>query len=221
MKKLLLFLCLCNCLLKGQVFTYHASSTLMMGTPGDVFYCNITFSNPSSTSVTVIFDRYQKNNPPYWYSCFCFVQCNPPSLDYLQFDLAANSSSVLGVMFKTDSINPGTATASIRIYEAGFAANADTIYLNASTVATGLTNRSSMNSAVVFPNPAQNEFTFVPSSNTSYRLILSDQNGNILIDQKNSEKKQTLNLEQLPKGNYFLRTIYDSGKLETKKIIKN
>jgi hypothetical protein len=223
MKKTLLLLLLFVSSVNAQVFTYVADPQHVSGQPGDTFLWNITFSNPSSSSVTVRFDRYQKFNPPYWYSCFCYIQCNPPTLDYMNIDIDPNSSKMMTVLFKTDSVNPGQATASIRFFEIGFASNADTVHLTATTnlMSTGL-NTNSLANTLSYPNPTKDNFTFISSESASYELMLSDINGKIVYQQKDiNDKKHILKLDDKPQGQYFLKAIYSSGRTETKKIIKN
>ena len=225
MKKLiLLFLLISGLASKSQVYTYTATATHTNDVPGGTMYYHISFYNPSTSSITIQFNRYTKYNPPYWYSCFCFIQCNPPSLDYVTIDVPPMSwGPTMSVLFKTDSVNPGQATASIKINQVGFAANADTIHLTATTslMSTNIKANSFSNS-LSFPNPANSEFTFIASENTSYQLIVSDINGKIIFQQKDIlDNKYKLQLEDKPQGEYFLKAIYSSGKTETKKIIKN
>ena len=223
MKKFVpLFLLFLSFGLKGQVYTYSMNQTSMNGQPGDGFYWNITFSNPSSSSITVGFDRYLKNNPPYWYSCFCYIQCNPPSLDYVDIELAPNSSSLLAVFFKTDSVNPGQASASIRFYELGFASDADTVHLLATTMGPVSIKSIANEGLHSFPNPTGGEFTFIALEGLPYELMITDVVGKIIYHRKGiTDKSHTIQLGDQPKGEYFLKVVYSSGKTENKKILKN
>lgn len=209
---------------KSQVFTYTASPTVTTDIPGGTMYYHIGFYNPTASSITVAFDRYAKFNPPYWYSCFCFIQCNPPALDYVNINIPPNSwGPQMSILFKTDSVNPGQATASIRFYQIGFQNNADTVHLTAITsLATGITHNTSVSSSLAYPNPTKEEFTFVASQIGTYEILLMDINGKVVLNNKNlTERKTVLKLEVLPAGEYFLKAIYGSGQTETKKIIKN
>lgn len=207
----------------SQVFTYNSTFKNMNGQPGDGFYFTITFQNPTASSLTVVFDRFEKNNPPFWYSCFCYVTCNPPSLDVLNIDLAANSSSVLSVFFKTDSVNPGTATAKIKIFQAGFEANADTIQISATTngLSTALNEFSAGAASRFFPNPVTGEL-LVESAAGEGLVLICDVNGSPVLNQPLSPTpKSHMDLSTLPAGIYFAEIRYASGKTEKHKLIKN
>lgn len=207
----------------AQVYTYTSSSTYTSDVPGGTMYYHIGFYNPTSSSITIQFDRYTKYNPPYWYSCYCFIQCNPPSMDYVEIEVPPFSwGSQMSVLFKTDSVNPGQATASIKINQIGFASNADTIHLTASTLMSTGIKANTISNDLSFPNPTHGEFTFAATENSIYQLIVTDISGKMIYQQKDiSEKKYKIQLENEPQGEYFLKAIYNSGKIETKKIIKN
>ena len=208
---------------KSQVFTYTASPTNTTDVPGSSLYFHIGFYNPTSSSITIQFNRYTKYNPPFWYSCFCFIQCNPPALDYVNIDVPPFSwGPQMSILFKNDSINPGQATASIKFNQVGFANNADTLHLTATTIlATGLKTNSNAN-LFSFPNPTKGEFTFITSESSVYQLLVTDISGKIIYQQKDiTDKKHIIQLEDEPQGEYFLKAIYSTGKIETKKIIKN
>jgi hypothetical protein len=207
---------------KAQVFTYSASFTNMAGVPGDTFNWNLTLSNPTASSVTVYLDRYQKSSPPYWRQCFCYIQCNPPSLDHLSINLAPGASSIVTLLFKTDSVNPGIATAGLKFYQSGFSNNADTMQVSATTqLATGIFGFGSFNSSVSYPNPVLDNLIFCPSFNESYILTVQNINGKIINYFFGlNDEKYAINFESYSAGQYFLKATYNSGKTETKKIIK-
>lgn len=210
--------------LNAQVFTYTASSTNMIGPPGSTFYYHISFYNPTASFITVQFDRYTKFNPPYWYSCFCFIQCNPPSLDYVDIEIPPFSwGPQMSILFKTDSVNPGQATASIRFNQAGFQNNADTVHLTATTqIATGLMKYDQGIESRTFPNPTSDRTTIIRSVKEPYSFILLDRNGKQIRSETFVDvEKYELMLQSFPQGEYFLVIQYSSGKTESKKIIKN
>lgn len=225
MKQIILFFLLATTLKSNsQVFTYSANSATMTNVPGGTMNWNVTFSNHSASPISIQFERYQKYNPPYWYSCFCYINCNPPTLDTITINLAASSSSILSVLFKTDSVNPGTATSSIRIYQSGFANSADTVHLNASTAAAAIhiNEPKLFNSFSSYPNPLIDEIIISQALNESYSICVMDINGKIIQQVSNLDnKKYSLSLESYPSGTYFIKLVYQSGKTETKKIIKN
>ncbi|MBK7817350.1 MAG: T9SS type A sorting domain-containing protein [Sphingobacteriaceae bacterium] len=224
MKKLLLFVLLSSFFkFNAQVYTYTATPTYTSDVPGSTLYYHIGFYNPTSSSITIQFERYTKYEPPYWYSCFCFIQCHPPSLDYVDIEVPPFSwGPQMSILFKNDSVNPGQATASIKINQVGFANNADTIHLTAATILSTGIKATTVTNNLSFPNPTLGEFTFVASENKPYHLIINDINGKCIYQQKDIVyRKHQIQLEDKPQGTYFLQAIYNSGKIETKKIIKN
>lgn len=219
-----LFFFICFFKSNSQVFTYSGGMTSMADVPGGTMLWNVTFHNPSSSPINIQFERYQKYNPPYWFSCFCYIQCNPPTLDTITISIQPFSNTMLTVLFKTDSVNPGTATSSIRIYESGFANNADTVHLNATTasIATGITETKLSTTTVSFPNPVHDFITFCPSLNEAYSLSILDISGKIITEiLALNDRKYLLNMQNYSPGEYFGKIKYTSGKTETIKIIKN
>jgi len=209
--------------INAQVYTFSDTQANMFGSPGDAFNWNLTLSNPGASPITIYLERYQKTSPPYWQQCFCFIQCNPPSLDNLTINLAPGSSTIVSLLFKTDSVNPGMANASIRFYESAFPNNGDTVLVSAVTsVPTGVNVFTSPELFAGYPNPFRDKFTFIPSSGENYSLIITDIKGKIVSEYFNlSDKKYILSLENYPNGLYFIKAVYSSGRSETKKIIKN
>jgi hypothetical protein len=83
-------------------------------------------------------------------------------------------------------------------------------------------NNSAMHGEIeIFPNPVLNElkFVFPPQTDFPIAIKLFDAVGNLLIADKLTHAKATLNVEQLPKGIYILECRIDA-KSTFKKIIR-
>ena len=74
----------------------------------------------------------------------------------------------------------------------------------------------------VYPNPTVNEFTVEIDDNhsSSVQLVLMDISGRVMQQLIATTNKTVLNLQELPKGVYFLEVLSNTQKV-TKKIIKN
>ena len=126
------------------------------------------------------------------------------------------------VLFKTDSVNPGQATASIRFNQAGFQNNADTVHLTATTsLPTGIDTPKNEELLIIYPNPTQGELFFTPMLNNPYSLTIIGSNGSVIMQiPEASIEGRVVNFENYPSGEYFLRLDYESGSTEVKKIVK-
>jgi type IX secretion system substrate protein len=73
----------------------------------------------------------------------------------------------------------------------------------------------------IYPNPTNNQFTVEIDGNhsSSVQLVLMDISGKVMQQLTTTTNKTVLNLQELPRGVYFLEVLSNSQKV-TKKIIK-
>jgi len=90
----------------AQDLIYSKSEFDKTGDPLTMVNPDVSFLNIGSDTIEIRVIRSFKNLPPNWTSCFCFTECNPPSVDTLQFFMAPLDKFIIGVGFNTDSI-PG------------------------------------------------------------------------------------------------------------------
>jgi GEVED domain/Secretion system C-terminal sorting domain len=71
----------------------------------------------------------------------------------------------------------------------------------------------------IYPNPAQDEINLESETKIDY-VTISDFSGREFLKKDIGKVKSTLNISQLPKGNYIV-TIYSGGGVKSSKFIKN
>lgn len=71
----------------------------------------------------------------------------------------------------------------------------------------------------MYPNPAQDEINLESDTKIDY-VTISDFSGRELLKKDIGNVKSTLNISQLPEGNYMV-TIYSGGEVKSSKFIKN
>lgn len=76
-----------------------------------------------------------------------------------------------------------------------------------------------MKSIKMYPNPAQDEINLESNTKIDY-VTISDFSGRELLKKDIGKVKSTLNISQLPTGNYMV-TIYSGGEVKSSKFIKN
>ena len=212
--------------LKGlsQTFTYRTSLKDMCGDPGDIFTCTISFTNTSSSPINIFVNRYQKTTPAYWYSCFCYNQCNVPSRDTITINLPAFAIDMMAVQFKTDSVNPSLSDADFTIYQVGFQNNEDSFHIEASTVcnlAAGINEFSNNNNRFsVSPNPTAENITILSSNIDMQEIriynIVGELKENMMIG---NLRDKTINLSGYDAGVYIVE-ISTSDKSFKQRFIK-
>jgi hypothetical protein len=73
----------------------------------------------------------------------------------------------------------------------------------------------------VSPNPATNSITItIPGEMLNSQLEIINAMGQLMFNQQLDDEKNTLNIESIPKGIYFIR-VQKSGIIICKKIIIN
>ena len=211
--------------LKGmsQSFIYRTSLKDMCGDPGDIFTCTISFTNTSSSPINILVNRYQKTTPAYWYSCFCYNQCNLPSRDTITISIPAFAVDMMAVQFKTDSVNPGLSDADFTIYQVGFQNNEDSFHLEASTVcnlAAGINEFSNKNNKLrVSPNPTTENITILSSNKEMQEIriynIVGELKEKMMID---NLREKIINMSGYSSGIYFIEISTADGRFQQRLI---
>ncbi len=84
--------------------------------------------------------------------------------------------------------------------------------------ATGINDNYKPTSVTVFPNPFENHLTIKNSYLAGNKIQLIDLLGRKIVEMKATQNSETLNLEFLPSGIYFLEMICD-GKIAVHTIV--
>lgn len=195
----------------------------LQGVPGDLFAATLTFSNSSNSKIGVFIDRYQKNLPTYWYSCFCYLSCNSPSRDTISIDVDPMSTRDITVQFKTDSVNPGLATSTFKIYQYGFQSNVQILHLDASTMPSstvGIKELREKSNMSIYPNPTKKHVTISSQNEVISSIKVFNILGKLNFEFKQIDSKTIiLNTENYSEGIYFLEIQTENG-IYLSKILK-
>ena len=194
----------------------------MKGVPGDLFTAIVTFSNSSASTINVFIDRYKNNIPAYWGVCYCYIQCHSRSQDTLTIEIQPHSTTIVALLFKTDSVNPGIAYDSFKIYQIGFQSNSQNLDLTASTMNDVgiLETKNSVSQLKMFPNPSSNEFTISIGEKIS-GIKMYDATGQLKLENRNiSGNECKLEISSYPPGSYFIE-VYSEKNKYVKNFIKN
>jgi len=73
---------------------------------------------------------------------------------------------------------------------------------------------------IIYPNPANNTITIAASAIESYKLLVTDLTGKVLMEKSLNGIENTIAISSLSNGVYFF-TLNSGNKIETVKIIKN
>ncbi|MDI1354533.1 MAG: T9SS type A sorting domain-containing protein [bacterium] len=222
MKRILLFaLVMFVSSARAQVYTSLFPETNVKGVPGDIFNITFTLTNPSSTPVYVFINRYQKVIPPFWNSCFCYIQCHEGKQDTITAYIQPFTSEYVSVQFKTDSVNPGYATSYFKMFQIGFPTaltnftfTADTRSVNGVGLAAATIENKDL---TLFPNPVSEILTIRSANEKIQTIKLYDVSGKLLMEAAAMEQ---LDISRLEKGIYQIHIQTDAKGYHTK-IIKN
>jgi len=78
------------------------------------------------------------------------------------------------------------------------------------------------NNILIYPNPAESSVTVLNITDMSFRIMVMDVTGRIILDfPANSERETQINTAGLPAGVYLIKFVNESGNLTKKLIIKN
>lgn len=195
----------------------------LQGVPGDLFAATLTFSNSSNSKISIFIDRYQKSLPSYWYSCFCYLSCNSPSRDTISIDVDPMSTRDITVQFKTDSVNPGLATSTFKIYQYGFQSNAQILHLDASTMPSstvGIKELKENTFISIYPNPSSSHLNIKTQNGSISSIKIFNMLGNLNCEfSEKNDSRFILNIEDYPAGIYFLE-IQTKNETYAKKFLK-
>ncbi len=204
----------------SQTFTFSLPPNIMSGNPGDIFNADVTFSNTSVSLVTLRVIRFQRGLPPYWYSCYCYIQCHSYLDDSIDVVLQPFSTQTVTLQFRTDSVNPGAALSKFKVYQTGFQNNADIFQLYVSTGGP-LEIRSEQAEAkniLLFPNPASETIYFSLPTETIHKIKIYDCLGR--LTEKCELEKNAIDVTRLEKGIYLMEVYTEKNKFK-KSFIKN
>lgn len=205
--------------MKAQTFTYSTSPTSMVGTPSITFQWNITFSNPSASSINVEFERYAQNLPPYWSECICYIQCNPPHWNNFTVSLAPFSSSVLTILIKTDSVNPGIGTTDVRFNESGFPGSLVNIHLVAETVLPNGLKENPIKSGILVYSDENKKMRIISANEPIQSVTIYDLTGRKIESKKSVIPNDSEISKELDPGIYIVQITTKSGVEVRKKIL--
>jgi hypothetical protein len=204
----------------AQDITYSKSNFDETGDPTAMVTPEVSFLNTGPDSIEVFVNRFYKNLPANWTSCFCFISCHLPSEDTLRFFLAPMEKATIGVGFNTDSI-PGIGYVKITVEQIG-GNQKDTLSFSGSTMFAGIGENSFSSSLKLFPNPTSDRLIINSSLNENYSVSVTNVNGQIVRHLSEFKTGKTeISLNGLPNGMFFIHLLYTSGRTETKRIIKN
>ncbi len=211
--------------LNAQSYSYKVVSFAngnpgpMKGVPSDLFMSTITFSNSSSSPIQVFVDRFQKNIPPYWAVCYCYIQCHSPADDTVTVNILPFSTTDVTLQFKTDSVNPGIALADFRMYQKGIPANTQTISMMATTMTdVGLREFTTAANVDIFPNPATSKVT-VESTSEIKSVKVFALTGQLKLQEQVGGNVIILDTDLLQPGIYFIE-VTEKNSVSTHKFIK-
>jgi hypothetical protein len=204
--------------IRGQDITYSKSDYDKTGPAGTMVSPNVNFSNTGADTIEIFVNRFYKNLPQNWTSCFCFINCHSPLEDTLRFKLGPGEDQTISMGFNTDSV-PGIGYVSITLEQVG-GSQKDTINFSASTLVSGIKQHAQNSLLNIFPNPFASKVNI--TSAEEFTFTVSDMTGKELkIENSGTAKSKSLNLDNFPQGQYLIRMAYPSGKTETHKIIKH
>lgn len=206
--------------LSAQDIAYGKSAFDKTGIGGGMVTADVSFKNSGSDTIEIFVNRFYKNLPANWTSCFCFIQCHLPAEDTLRFKLAPDEIATIGVGFNTDTL-PGIGYVKITMEQVG-GTQKDTLSFSGSTMIAGINELSSKASFKLYPNPSVDKVILSSVLEESFSARIFDITGKQVKEIQNLEgRKNEVSISDLIAGEYFLQLTYRSGKTETQKIIKN
>jgi hypothetical protein len=203
----------------AQNISYGKSTYDLTGDPTTMVTPELNFSNTGSSTIQVFVKRILVNLPPNWTSCFCFINCHPPAIDTLRFNLVPGQNASIGVGFNTD-INPGIGYVRLTVEEVG-GTQKDTLDFSGSTLLSGIKENFAPSMFKLFPNPTIETLTIFSDFKDEYSIIITNHKGQTVKHFSDLKENTELSLRDLSVGVYFVTVKYKSGKTDTKQIIKN
>jgi hypothetical protein len=195
----------------------------VQGKPGDFLLSKLIVNNTSANTIYIRFERFVKNLPPNWNSCFCFPTCLAPFIDTFTFSIAPFSMDSIMPNYNTDPIMPGIGYITIKLNQVGYPNNVDTIAFSGSTMQTlGISDVSYGLNYTSYPNPFSNVLTIKNNNSESYMLSIYNSTGENVYRKENlSSLCETIDLSFLSDGVYFMKSEFISGKIISSKIVKS
>jgi hypothetical protein len=210
--RIIVFLLFWSTLLSGQNYTFKIKDLVngnegpLKGVPGDLFNCNITFSNSSSSTIYVVMNRYKNQLPSYWALCYCYIQCHSPAEDSILVEIQAHSTTMVSLQFKTDSVNPGVANASFHLYQTGFESNVQNLDKTASTINDVGIGRTALNHQLsLYPNPATDHVQLKLPETISEIEVRDIQGKSIMVEGEYDGTMFKMNTVNYVPGLYVIR----------------
>jgi hypothetical protein len=188
------------------------------GYNGTLTYGSFSFPVPLNNKNGLgIVIKYDKNNDSVlWANSFSFVGDSAFSFGkLLTIETTANNKIIVGGLY-TASVGFGTNTYTIASLSGIYPRD---LFIAQGSSETLSTNNFSINSMVLYPNPATNTVNF--KVNSPMKLRISNLLGQILIQRNISETDSSLDISPLNKGTYIVCLTNSNGKESNYKLLKN
>ncbi|MBL7895442.1 MAG: T9SS type A sorting domain-containing protein [Bacteroidia bacterium] len=199
----------------GQTLDYGKSNFNQWGDTGQIITPMLQIKNISSNNIQIFVTRIEKNLPVNWTVCFCYIVCNPPSLDTLRIDMIPGETASIGNGFHADSIR-GTGSVKLAVEVIG-GSQKDTLVFTASSLASDIQSLNYPSSTKAFPNPCNNELIITNANGLTFYVYNAVGE---LIDQFECEKNLfKLNTSMYQTGNYILKFNNEKGNSFYQKLI--
>ncbi len=179
-------------------------------------------SNNGSVSMNVTVEITAINLPhkaPTMQVCWesCYTPSAPRSVGTKTIAAGEDSGNSFDVLYNPDG-NTSPANITFHIYQDEN--SADYIILTLDTETLGINNINQINSVLIYPNPATDNFTIsIPENQTNSILQLSNILGKTVKKVVLKQSKTIVYTKYLPSGIYFASVIYNGKVVETKKVI--
>lgn len=206
---------ICN----AQDLSFGKSTFNLSGLPEQMVTPELKIQNTGAANVEVFVNRVYQNLPANWTSCYCYINCHPPTLDSLRFTLMPGETATIGIGFNTNTVE-GIGFVKLTVEQIG-GIQKDTLSFSGSTIVSAIKELVRPHIFSIFPNPTPDEITFISAVDETYSLNLFNGNGLLIASFAGlNEKKYLIRMEAFPAGTYILKAIYQSGKSNSQTIIK-
>lgn len=221
MKKelVILVLLLSAVFLKAQVLSYGNSPYHKNGMPGDFLIPELKITNTAASTVQVFVNRIQQNLPQNWAMCYCFIQCHPPSLDSLRFNMQSGETVTIGIGFTTDQNAGGYGSVKITVTLVN-GSQIDTLDFSGNTLVMGLAENQNVSAGRFYPCPVSDYFNYNAEEGLD-KIQIMDSEGRVVEERKTLGGNFYFDMSMYKSGAYYLREYYLNGKTKEHKFIKN
>lgn len=202
---------------RAQNVQFIKSVLSEQGPAGVMLTPNLKLENKGATTEEIKIKRVGINLPTNWYTCFCYLECLPASVDTLHFFMSPGEVVDIGIGFGTDSIE-GVGKVKVELFQVG-ALQRDTLEFTGSTITSGLKENNSY-SYEVYPNP------FVETLNLRTvqkikSLAIGDLAGKIFSTYKVNGNFISIPAGNLIPGMYFLYITDEQNSTVRVRVIKH